>query len=91
MRPTTTRLTAEQICGLIHNAARTKDVAMLRQAALDASKFLRSRLSEAAYVGECHHCDESDAGEPCRWCGLVLEREAWATTPRRRSRPSASC
>lgn len=61
------------ICEAIHLAARTKDFDALRIAALDASKFLRSRLSEAAYTGVCHHCDEANPGEPCNWCGLVRE------------------
>lgn len=64
-------MTAESICEAIHAAAKTKDFKELRIAALNASKFLRSRLSEAAYAGECHHCDEHDKGEPCHWCGLV--------------------
>lgn len=64
-------MNADEIVEAMHIAARTKDFEALRVAALDASKFLRSRLSEAAYSGECHHCNEVEAGEPCRWCGLV--------------------
>ena len=62
---------AERIVNDINTAARARDLEGLRRAALNASKFLRSRLSEAAYLGDCHHCDEAESGEPCHWCGLV--------------------
>lgn len=68
-------VTAESICAAIHSATKVRDAEALRVAALDASKFLRSRLSESAYMGTCHHCDEADRGEPCPWCGLVSSAE----------------
>ena len=66
-------MTAEEIAAAIHASLKAGKQVELRIAALDASKFLRSRLTEAAYSGECHHCDEAKPGEPCFWCGLVRE------------------
>jgi purine nucleoside permease len=66
-------MTAEELDKALSRAANVGSVDTLRDVARAASKFLRSRLSEAAYSGECHHCDEVGPGEPCQWCGLVAE------------------
>jgi hypothetical protein len=52
-------------------AVRDGSVESLSEGAKAAAQFLRTRLSEAAYHGQCHHCDEVKPGEPCHWCGLV--------------------
>jgi hypothetical protein len=44
-------------------------------ALLDEVERLRGRMTEAALIDDCHHCnDPKPEGAPCWWCGRTAPK-----------------